>query len=165
MACPSCKHDRIRTIDGAEWYFSCNEENCYEDLIFKFCPYCGVQLTKQKAAKPIENVCLHCLESGNWPNEDVCPKCEQEGHTFPWGVNQCDQCDENYYDSINKIRNIFERHPADRYIKRKVLRILGQHGEVYLTPEFIQNEILKTGIKIHLDDIKAALFDLGATRS
>jgi len=32
---------------------------------------------------PLESICLHCLESGYWEDEDKCPKCEKEGHSSP----------------------------------------------------------------------------------
>lgn len=128
MACPNCKHERIRTIDGAEWYFSCEEDqNTNDGLIFKYCPYCGCSLNVKKEPKcwacldrqgwycmetgvwigctacVPANICMHCLESGYWRDEDKCPSCESLGHTSPWAVGGCEACNKDFFAHMKKI--------------------------------------------------------------
>lgn len=67
------------------------------------------------------NQCYHCLEEGDWTDEDKCPKCESEGHTSPWRVSACPACNKSYYDGIAAIMaKINERtmnmHPAISHV-------------------------------------------------
>lgn len=41
-------------------------------------------------------LCMHCLEEGDWSDEDKCPQCERVGHESPWGVNKCGACKQEY---------------------------------------------------------------------
>ena len=50
-----------------------------------------------------ENMCLHCLEEGDWTNEDVCPKCQSEGHKSPWEVSRCPACNKIYQEKMDKL--------------------------------------------------------------
>lgn len=52
----------------------------------------------------MDNMCMHCLEEGNWEDEDKCPKCKEAGHTSPWGVNQCLECNRQYERTIEKLK-------------------------------------------------------------
>ena len=49
------------------------------------------------------NLCLHCLEEGDWTDEDKCPSCESKGHTSPWGVGLCKVCNEEFTTKMNDL--------------------------------------------------------------
>lgn len=49
------------------------------------------------------NICMHCVEEGDWTDEDKCPKCASEGHISPWRVSQCPACNEEFHKKIDKI--------------------------------------------------------------
>lgn len=51
----------------------------------------------------MENLCAHCLESGDWEDEDKCPKCEASGHVSPWRVSACPACNKEFFDKMKEI--------------------------------------------------------------
>lgn len=48
-------------------------------------------------------LCMHCLEEGDWTDEDKCPRCAQRGHTSPWEVGSCPACNQEYLDKMAEI--------------------------------------------------------------
>jgi hypothetical protein len=54
----------------------------------------------------VENTCMHCLEEGDWADEDACPSCRAKGHVSPWAVSQCPACNKEYFD---KMADLLER--------------------------------------------------------
>lgn len=52
----------------------------------------------------MNNMCLHCLDEGNWTDEDKCLTCEAKGHVSPWGVSKCPQCNKDYFTKMGEIR-------------------------------------------------------------
>lgn len=158
MPCPSCKDDRVELAFEDKWCLTI-DEYCNYDV--KYCPYCGWALAPKKepkcAACTREQLCMHCLNSGFWADEDKCPSCAANGHTSPWGVGQCEVCNENYFDSIQKIHNKFEHHPCEIYVRRKVVKALGAGpGSI----NDIQNRIVESGFNLIISDIKAAVLEL-----
>lgn len=51
-------------------------------------------------------LCMHCLEEGDWIDEDKCPACEKSGHSSPWKVGKCPACNEEFF---AKLRELQER--------------------------------------------------------
>lgn len=49
------------------------------------------------------NMCMHCLEEGDWEDEDKCPACESTGHISPWQVSKCPACNKEYFDKMDKL--------------------------------------------------------------
>jgi len=47
---------------------------------------------------------MHCLEEGEWTDDDVCPPCKAKGHVSPWRVSQCPVCNQEFFDAINSIK-------------------------------------------------------------
>ncbi len=52
----------------------------------------------------MEMMCLHCLEEGDWDDEDKCPKCAAAGHTSPWTVSGCEACNRNYFAKMDLLK-------------------------------------------------------------
>lgn len=50
-----------------------------------------------------ENMCAHCLETGDWEDEDKCPSCEATGHTSPWRPSRCEACNKIYFDGMKQL--------------------------------------------------------------
>lgn len=168
MPCPNCKDDRVSHFNSSkemkekgytEWYLGI-DENANPDLMY--CPYCGWALEPKIQPKcsacTREQLCLHCLNSGFWVDEDKCPSCAANGHTSPWQVSKCEQCNEDYYDSTYKGKDSFaNRCPSSEYVCRKVIKAL-KEGEA--SSNDIQIRIANVGIKLHIDDIRSALCKL-----
>lgn len=51
----------------------------------------------------MENMCLHCLEEGNWTDEDKCPSCASKGHVSPWSVGSCQACYFEYKEKLKRL--------------------------------------------------------------
>ncbi len=51
------------------------------------------------------NMCMHCLDEGDWEDEDACPKCRLEGHVSPWQVSQCPACNKQFFDSMKELKD------------------------------------------------------------
>ncbi len=43
------------------------------------------------------NLCLHCLEEGDWYDDDCCPTCRVGGHESPWRVSSCRACNSQFF--------------------------------------------------------------------
>lgn len=52
--------------------------------------------------------CMHCLKYGDWVDEDKCPKCTNMGHTSPWTVGGCFQCNNEYFHKMELIQKKVE---------------------------------------------------------
>ncbi len=51
----------------------------------------------------MNNQCMHCLQEGNWTDEDKCPQCASTGHTSPWEVSSCPACNKQFFDKMDEI--------------------------------------------------------------
>lgn len=186
MPCPHCKDSRVthsssneelKKLGYTEWYLDI-DENTNPDV--KFCPYCGTSLIKKEyvcnncqdrkqwysedngqviTCKYCyrQNLCLHCLENGYWKDEDKCPACAKKGHTSPWQVSECEQCQEDFFDIMQKNHNVFEHHPSSKYISRKVIKALGVGNG---SANDIQNRIVQSGFNVIIADVRAAICEL-----
>lgn len=50
-------------------------------------------------------LCMHCLEEGNWTDEDKCPRCARKGHVSPWEVSKCPACNQEFTDSMKELQD------------------------------------------------------------
>lgn len=48
-------------------------------------------------------LCMHCLEDGEWEDEDKCPNCAEDGHESPWVVSKCGACNAEYYKKMDEL--------------------------------------------------------------
>lgn len=51
----------------------------------------------------LDQICMHCLNSGNWIDEDKCPDCDAKGHISPWIVSGCPACNQEFTDAMRAI--------------------------------------------------------------
>lgn len=73
------------------------------------------------------SMCMHCLEEGDWPDEDKCPKCEAAGHTSPWSVSGCAACNKEFFDKMAELKakvGIRDQVATDRDLLIKALEIM-----------------------------------------
>lgn len=63
-----------------------------------------------------ETLCLHCLNEGEWEDDDKCPTCAAAGHTSPWRVGSCEECSRQFFAKMAAISERVERRVsrADR---------------------------------------------------
>ena len=54
-------------------------------------------------------MCMHCLEEGDWADEDKCPKCAATGHTSPWEVSKCPACNDEFFATMAEITGRIEK--------------------------------------------------------
>ena len=99
-------------------------------------------------------MCMHCLEEGDWTDEDVCPTCKEKGHESPWAVSKCSACNKEYYDHMDKLMErigMQQRQQLDKRTIRVVVQRLRQvASDTYIDPfvtaanlierEFLSNE-------------------------
>lgn len=64
-----------------------------------------VVFTSEQKVHPrtLQNMCLHCLEEGDWTDEDKCPDCASKGHTSPWRAGSCAACNKDFYDKMDML--------------------------------------------------------------
>lgn len=50
-------------------------------------------------------MCMHCLEEGDWSDEDKCPRCEAKGHVSPWEVSKCPACNKEFFIKMAELKD------------------------------------------------------------
>ena len=71
------------------------------------------------------NICFHCLEEGEWEDEDKCPSCATVGHVSPWEVSKCPVCNAEYYAKMEELKKRMGiTRPVCRQCKEKDERIV-----------------------------------------
>lgn len=54
-------------------------------------------------------MCMHCLEEGEWADEDKCPKCAADGHASPWRVGACPACNKSFFDKMDELNSTIRK--------------------------------------------------------
>jgi hypothetical protein len=57
----------------------------------------------------IDNICMHCLQEGDWEDWDKCPDCAAKGHISPWQVSSCPACNANYFREMAELKARIEK--------------------------------------------------------
>lgn len=60
---------------------------------------------------------MHCLEDGDWEDEDCCPKCKIEGCISPWQVSKCPNCNRKYYEKMDELMKRIGMRNTDKEIR------------------------------------------------
>ena len=64
-------------------------------------------------------MCFHCLEEGEWEDDDKCPSCATAGHVSPWEVSKCPVCNAEYYAKMEDLEKRIGMRPVCRQCKEK----------------------------------------------
>lgn len=92
---------------------------------------------------------MHCLEEGDWTDEDKCPSCEAKGHVSPWAVSQCPACNAEYFAKVNKqiddlgIRSNTNNAIAD--LQSRVRKLEEEHRRLQDAIANVSERLISTG--------------------